>query len=137
MAALKAPEVYQGGDWLTWRPTVAKAFDTLDHIEDICQPRPAFGPAANANEVAALFNEIADLGDDLVGDLDAVLADVFPYARADAMHRWLGFEMQLHVNSLRVLACEERDMESPSIGACEEILALSGRIRTLLKQIDQ
>jgi hypothetical protein len=130
---LKAPEVYQGGDWLTWRPTVAKAFDTLDHIEEICHPRPA----TNSTELTALFNEIAELGDDLVGDFDAVLADILPNSRADLTHRWMGFEMQLHMNSLRVLAREEREMEAPSLSACEEIVALAARMRGLLKQIDQ
>lgn len=133
---LKAPEVYQGGDWLTWRPTVAKAFDTLDHIEDICHPQP-IARTANAGEMAALFNEVAELGDDLVGDLDAVLADIFPHARANTTHRWMGFEMQLHMNAIRALAREEREMETPSMAAREEILALAARIRNLLKQIDQ
>lgn len=134
---LKAPEVYQGGDWLTWRPTVAKAFDTLDHIDEICHPQPTFTSAMNAAEAAALFNEIAELGDDLVGDFDAVLADIFPHARADTTHRWMGFEMQLHMNTLRVLARDEREMEAPSLIACDEIMDLVTRMRTLLKQIDQ
>jgi len=135
---LKAPEVYQGSDWLTYRATVARAFDTLDHLVDVCHPHPGFSAvAASADADAALFGEIADLCDDLSGDLDAVLADLFPHARMDAIHRWMGFEMQLHLLAVRTDARRERDAAAPSLSAIDNILARTARLRALLRKVDQ
>ncbi|HEU0118753.1 MAG TPA: hypothetical protein VFR09_08990, partial [Alphaproteobacteria bacterium] len=37
------PEVYQGNDWLTYRWSVAQAFDTLDRVRDVCRHTPEIG----------------------------------------------------------------------------------------------
>jgi hypothetical protein len=135
--ALRAPELYQGGDWLTYRATVAKAFDTLDHLEDICHPRATFSAPVSTAELTTLFGEAAELCDDLSGDLDAVLADLFPHGRADAIHRWMGFEMQLHLNAMRAEVRKEYNTAAPSLSVLDEIAALAARIRALLRRIDQ
>ena len=51
----KALEVYQGSDWLTYRWTVAQAFDTLDRMRDLCRHSPEMltPSAAHARAFAA------------------------------------------------------------------------------------
>jgi hypothetical protein len=146
---VKAPEVFQGSDWLTYRWAAAQAFDTLDRIRDLCLQMPAFGtppqaPGARAPryempepEVADVFGYIAELCDDLAGELDAVQADLFPHMRNSMAMRWAAFEMRLHLKDLRARAMQEAEGE-PSAGSPNEaIVMLAGRIKDLLKQIDQ
>jgi hypothetical protein len=146
---MKAPEVYQGSDWLTYRWAAAQAFDTLDRIRDLCLQMPAFGMPPQAAgtqtpryempepEVADIFGYIAELCDDLAGELDAVQADLFPQLRNNMALCWSAFEMRLHLRDLRAQAVKEAEGEM-SIGApTDGIVALANRIKDLLKHIDQ
>ena len=41
----KPVEIYQGSDWLTYRWSVAQAFDSLDRIRDLCLQMPVIAVA--------------------------------------------------------------------------------------------
>jgi hypothetical protein len=145
----KALEVYQGNDWLTYRWPVAQMFDTLDRVRDLCHstthvgalshlpatPMPRFDMAED--ERLDLFVCIIELCDDLSGELDAVQADLFPHLQKDVAHRWMGFEMRLHLNEMRQVALTEHRAPDPTDNATDTILALASRIRDLLRSIDQ
>lgn len=149
--AVKAQEVFQGNDWLTYNWSVAQMFDTLDHVLDICnhmpigdgviasQSRPA-SASDDENDVADardLFACIVELCDDLGGELDAVLADLVSY-RTDMMaQRWIGFEMQLCRYATRQRALNEHRLPHPTPTAIPSIMAWALRMRELLRQLDQ
>lgn len=152
-----APELYQGSDWLTYRWPVAQMFDTLDRIRDLCHsaarpgvtpklmsaPNPLFDKVFDQTEEEApdLFLCIAELCDDLMADLDAVLADLFSFLQNNAAHGWMGFEMRLHLREMRENAlirhmALSQDTKSDANNV-DEITALAARIRDLLRAIDQ
>jgi hypothetical protein len=147
----KAPEIYQGGDWLTYRWAVAQAFDTLDRIRDLCQHAPQhFGSVLpqlsgsglprydmQDDDMTDMFAGIVELCDDLSGELDAVQAELSPYTHSSITTRWMGFEMRLHLNDMRQAALYEHQSLDPSTTAIDSIAALAARIRDLLKHIDQ
>jgi hypothetical protein len=146
----KAMDVYQGNDWLTYRWSVAQAFDTLDRIYDLCRHVPTITsrlPQAPGSglpryeiaeqEIVDMFGCIAELCDDLSGELDAVQADLFSYSQPMTVQRWMGFEMHLHLRQMRQIAWSEHAAEEPSNIALDTLVALNARIRDLLKQIDQ
>ncbi len=146
----KPAEIYQGSDWLTYRWSVAQAFDTLDRIRDLCLQMPvASGAPPGApgsgqpgydvpeEEVADVFGYIAELCDDLTGELDAVHADLFPVIKSNAAHMWLMFEVQQHVKDLHRRAAREAQSEHPAQSPPDAIVALAARVKTILKQIDQ
>jgi hypothetical protein len=146
--AVKEPEIYQGSDWSTYRWHAAQAFDTLDRIRDLCLQMPVVGapPATMAarspyempeEEIADVFGYIAELCDDLSGELDAVQADLFPFLRNNVAHRWLAFEMRLNLGQLRTRALKEAEAGMPSAAPMDAFIALVVRIKELLKQIDQ
>jgi hypothetical protein len=146
---LKAPEVYQGGDWLTYRWSVAHAFDTLDRIRELCRmpllagtfpsmhSASIFRDDTKDEEMADLFAGIADLCDDLSGEFDAVLADLHTFHMNNAMQRWTGFEIRLHLNAIRQQALQEHKASEPLSATFDIIAARIGRMYQLLKQIDQ
>jgi hypothetical protein len=89
------------------------------------------------DEQLDLFVCILELCDDLSAELDAVQADLFSHLQKDTPHRWMGFEMRLHLNEMRRVALAEHEvLESPT-NAVDSILALTSRLRDLLRQIDQ
>ncbi len=148
--AQKAPDVYQGNDWLTYRWPVAQAFDTLDRIRDLCRHAPMIAgslphlPGTSSpryempeEDEIEIFGIIAELCDDLSGELDAVQADLFPYLQNDAAQRWMGFEMRLHLNEMRAVARREHESPDPSDAAIDVLAALAARIRDLLRHLDQ
>ncbi len=147
MPANKPSEIFQGSDWLTYRWTVAQAFDTLDRIRDLClqmpvnvsvpggKDAPRFeGPG---EEVADMFGYIVELCDDLAGELDMVLADLFSLVHGSINYGWVAVEMRMHLKDLRQRALKEANTESPLMAPPDATLDLAARIRTLLKQIDQ
>jgi hypothetical protein len=151
--AEKALEVYQGNDWLTYRWPVAQMFDTLDRIRDLCHsthtvsavlppllasPLPRYEMhEAHDDDRHDLFLCIVEFCDDLSAEIDAVQADLFPYLQKDAAHRWMGFEMRLHLKEMRTIAMMQYKALDPSGNAVDAVLALNARIRDLLRSIDQ
>ena len=146
----KAPAIYQGGDWLTYRLSVAQTFDTLDRVRELCRHVPVAvsnmphtpGLALPRYEMfdeqmMDLFSCILELCDDLSGEIEAVQADLIPHIQNDVPQRWMGFEMRLHLNEIRQLALQEHQSFEPSNAVLDNIAALAARIRDLLKQIDQ
>ena len=143
----KPAEIYQGSDWLTYRWSVAQAFDTLDRIRDLCLQMPVGSGAPPGGgqptyempeeEIADVFGYIAELCDDLTGELHAVYADLFPVIRPNPAHLWLAFEMQQHVKDLHARARKEAAAEHPAQSPPDAIVALAARIKALLKQVDQ
>lgn len=144
----KPVEIYQGSDWLTYRWSVAQAFDTLDRVRDLCLQIPGAagaGPGKSAapryempdEEIADLFGYIAELCDDLTGEIDAVLADLFFQMQSSLANRWLAFEMRLYLGDLRTRAVREAESDAHEGQPLEAIMTLAGRIKSLLKQIDQ
>jgi len=143
----KPAEIYQGSDWLTYRWSVAQAFDTLDRVRDLCLQMPvAVGGTAGkeparfeapAEDIADMFGYVVELCDDLTGELDIVHADIVPPTQANIMQAWIAFEMRLHLCELRRRALKETEVSMPPPGPPDEILALASRIKALLKQIDQ
>jgi hypothetical protein len=125
-------------------------FDTLDRLRDLCHSVSGAGSAlptlAGAHlprydmqddEHLDLFHCIIEFCDDLSGEMDAVQADLFPHLQKDAAHRWMGFEMRLHLREMRALALMEHKMRDAQGSAVDRVLALAGRIRNLLRSIDQ
>jgi hypothetical protein len=145
----KPVEMFQGSDWLTYRWSVAQACDTLDRIRDLCLQMPVAARGSRAvavppggfdipdEEIADLFGYIAELCDDLGGELDAVHADLLPQLQKNVAHRWMAFEMHQHLRHLRQNAVKQAESTAPSHAPPDEILALAARIKALLKQIDQ
>lgn len=148
----KAIQLYQGSDWLTYRWSVAQVFDTLDRIREVCSHAPVAlgiptGASATANmpryelaedELAAdFYGCLIELCDDLVGEMDAVLADLFSAAHHTISQRWMGFELQIHLQACRQQAVQERQNPKPSPAVVDNIMALVMRMRDVLKHIDQ
>ncbi len=160
---LKALEVYQGNDWLTYRWPVAQVFDTLDRVRDLCLQLPSVSnpesaatqsdedvivlqterrqasheayeqdalQAATEEDLSNVFSYVGELCDDLSGEIDTVLADLFPYLQNNLTHRWAGFEMRLYLDELR-------RQTKQSNRSADTIIILAARIKALLKQIDQ
>lgn len=150
----KAVDIFQGSDWLTYRWAAAQAFDTLDRIRDLCLQMPAASGARPGTsnpgrpryempeeEIADVFSYIAELCDDLAGELDAVHADLFPFLQNNMLHRWLAFEMRLYLKDLQQCALGEAKGEVKNEALLsrptDAIIILAARIKDLLKQIDQ
>ena len=143
----KPVEIYQGSDWLTYRWTVAQAFDTLDRIRDLCLQMPVSAGMAPPvgqprfeipdEEVADIFGYAVELCDDLAGELDTVHADLAPQIKCSLPQSWTAFEMRLHLKDMRAAALKEAASSAPLHAPPDPILAHSGRIKLLLKQIDQ
>lgn len=147
----KAIQLYQGNDWLTYRWSVAQVFDTLDRVREVCSHAPvalsisvvtsATGmPRYDLNDdelMADIFGCLVELCDDLAGEIDAVLADLFaPESRATSL-RWLGFEMQLHLQAFRQQVLLERQSVTPAPDTIDRLMNLVTRMRDILKNIDQ
>src|ERR1700691_5921381 len=106
MAATKPVEIYQGSDWLTYRWTVAQAFDTLDRIRDLCLQMPVAAGGSGPGEprfempdeeIADMVGYVVELCDDLAGELDCAQADLAPVIHGGFPHAWTAFEMRLHL----------------------------------------
>src|SRR5579863_5257090 len=145
MPASKPVEIYQGSDWLTYRWSVAQAFDTLDRIRDLCLQMPvaAGGSAPHATQprfevpdedVADMFGYVVELCDDLAGELDTAHADLTPVLQGNLPHSWTAFEMRLHLKDMRASAFKEAAATTPLQAPPDPILALASRIKVLLKQ---
>lgn len=142
----KPTEIYQGSDWLTYRWTVAQAFDTLDRIRDLCLQMPVnAGGALPASQprfdipeedIADMFGYVVELCDDLAGELDCAHADLAPLLQ-NLPQAWTAFEMRLHLRNMRAAALKEAASAAPLQSPPDPILLYAGRIKTLLKQIDQ
>lgn len=146
--ALRAQELYQGEDWLTYRPTVAQAFDTLDRLREFCDDStldsaravmdaPWSAMSRGEETIALLMGSLLGLCDDLDGEIAAVLAELSPILRNDAAHRWVGFEMQMHLKSLRDLAQEEPPQPHALPALMDEIRVTTDYLIASLKKIDQ
>lgn len=143
----KALEVYQGDDWLTYHWPVAQMFDTLDRVRDLCRRLPAAAKhgldmglsryETSEDPGGDLFACIAELCDGLLGELDAVLADLFAPTQCAPASRWAGFEMRLHIADMRAIASASRPSLQAADADIDAIAALAARLRDLLKQIDQ
>jgi hypothetical protein len=147
MPSPKPSDIFQGSDWLTYRWTVAQAFDTLDRIRDLCLQMPVSAagsaPAGQPHfdipeeDIADMFGYVVELCDDLTGELDCVHADLAPPLAGSLPHAWFAFEMWLHLREMRAMALKEANSAAPLQALPDPILAYAGRIRALLKQIDQ
>jgi hypothetical protein len=49
----------------------------------------------------------------------------------------MGFEMQLYLKEMRREASEEQEAQEPSTTVLDTIMTLEGRLRVLLRQMDQ
>lgn len=153
----KAPDFFQGQDWLTHRWPVAQAFDTLDRMRDLCGESVSpklYTLAGNApryesrydlpeGERIDILGGIMELCDDLSCDLDAVYADLIMHLQKDANHRWMSLEMRFYLTEMRRLVLEHCQAPRPGQQKAEaedEILGtlmeLVEAIRHRLKQID-
>ena len=146
MPAAKSVEIYQGSDWLTYRWSVAQAFDTLDRVRDLCLQMPVSASGAGVpshphfepdEEIADMFGYIVELCDDLAGEIDTVHADLATLLLGSMPHSWLAFEMRLHLKDMRTAAYKEAAAATPLQVPPDPILTLASRIKLLLKQIDQ
>ena len=147
----RAIPFYQGSDWLTYRWSVAQLFDTLDRMREICSHSAhkvslSVGMQGTAYPryeipedefVTVVLGYLIELCDDLSGELDAVLADLMPAIQTSLVQRWMGFEMQLHLRAIRQQTLYEQDVHEPSVAVIDTIVALTTRMRDLLKKIDQ
>ena len=133
---VKALELYQGSDWMTYRWPVAQAYDTLDRLRDLCLQRSVVPSQHGAPE--ELLEVVADLADDLAAELASAHADLLPFLQNNVAHRWAAFEMQLYLGEIRELAMPPSG--APIFIAAEfydNLLLLLGRIKDILKRIDQ
>ncbi|MDD3288950.1 MAG: hypothetical protein PHX43_08130, partial [Alphaproteobacteria bacterium] len=90
---IKPQAMYQGNDWFTHRWLVAQAFDTLDRMRDICS-LPSEAEIANLTQARLdLLTVIADLCDDLAGEIAIAEADLLPVFQNRIAQRWTAFEM--------------------------------------------
>jgi len=151
----KVLDVYQGSDWLTERWSVAQIFDTLDQIRELCSlsPRdfsPAPGTAASAKRTADVLVSgdepqsqiemralLWNLCDELSSEIHTAHADLYPVLQAAPPLNWKSFEMRLHLDMLRHCLKPQEENTQLSKTATDTILALTLRMRDLLKQIDQ
>ena len=149
-----ALDVYQGNDWITYRWSVAQMFDTLDQIRELCGLTPGVYaapglpstgkagalavPAGNEPESQVeMLSLLLSLCDDLAGELDIVLADLFFLLQPAPVLQWKGFEIRLHQAQLREQCLSEDNAAGVSKNTIDAIIALTLRMRDLLKQIDQ
>ena len=151
--AEKAPDIYQGEDWVTDRWSVAQVFDSLDRMQDICEhvtqvcaelkidslPTDAtqISEATDLGAVGDLLGELAQLCDCMTGEIDAALADVLGRASVLPVQRWLGYEMHLYLQGARekILGCCQGELLVSS--AIEGLTRQGVLLAVTLKKIDQ
>jgi hypothetical protein len=130
----KSFELYQGSDWMTYRWTVAQAFETLDRMREVCMPLLPQDLEAEPYAYDSL-GLIADLSDDLFSEFEIVTADLFPVLQANVAHRWAVVEMRIHFDRLRLLCLEDHNNNAhDQLAQAADLLQ---KIKLLLKRIDQ
>lgn len=129
--ALKAYEAYHGHDWLTYRPSVAQCYDTLDRLQDFLQPNDVAGDVAQLQEMGGL---VLDLCDDLAGELEVALADLAPWLQNQVGKRWTVVELRGHLAQLRRLAAMAAESETGA--AAPQLDDAIAAIKASLHQID-
>jgi hypothetical protein len=130
---LRALEIYQGGDWFTYRWSVAQAFDTLDRVNDMCLSHP--WEHEHAPDADGIISGISDLCDDLAAELASVEADLQPFLQNSTALRWQAFEMRLYLGEIRQLMSKAAQLEQSCL--FDQLLLLTGHIKESLKQLDQ
>ena len=79
----KPSEIYQGSDWLTYRWTVAQAFDTLDRIRDLCLQMPVNVGGASVPAGQPRF----DIPEEDIADMFGVIPQVIPLWSSFILYR--------------------------------------------------
>lgn len=144
----KASQLYQGADWLTYRWSVAQAFDTLDRLHDlcICRARDQFTDLSQLRvdqshdtdihlEDSDVLAGMSDLCDDLMSELAFAEADMQPIIRSNFNLHWATFEMGVYLCEIRKIT-SLHNHEKPQ-NSFDELLALIMRIKENLKRLDQ
>lgn len=134
MTTQRAYQIYQGGDWQTYRYSVAQVFDLLDQLRDVTGMALTGGMPAPFIASTALqpADMLHDLCSDLVGALDLALADLAVQAQTHLPSRWSMVEMRALVGQLPQLVQNgQEDLDNlPGIADRAE------RIRYLLQRLD-
>lgn len=133
----KTTPLFQGRDWVTSRWSMAEAFDTLDHIHDLCV---CFGwndsEGGYENHFEAIPNLMA-LTDDLRGHLAVAVADTIPHGRSASSfeHLWMCFEIEQIFEDIVTKVTDLADDEAHSPLGTMALLA--SRLKDELKKMDQ
>lgn len=134
--ALPAQQIYQGQDWQTHRFAVAQAFDTLDQVRETavmllsCHADDGLSPARFAATPL-----LADLCNDLVGEVELALADLAVTAQQNLPSRWLMVELRALVRQLPPLA--HRAEHEADLDLIPQLADLAERARYALQRVDQ
>lgn len=134
--ALRAQQFYQGNDWQTHRYAVAQVFDTLDQVRETtlmllsCQTADGMTPTRFAATPL-----LADLCNDLAGEIELALADLAVTLQQHIPSRWLMVELRTLVRQLPALAY--RAEHESDLDLIPQLGDLAERVRFVLQRIDQ
>lgn len=124
---------YQGGDWFTYRWSVAQAFDTLDQVELLCVSRPWGEDESSLVQVREVLTAIVQLARDLVGEIAIVEADTLSVPNRSFAQKWAAFEIRQHLDLLKKTAASGGEELSSLFEALGAIVA---SIKERLKIMD-
>lgn len=128
--------LYQGEDWFTQRLPVAKVFDTLDRMQDLCAQADEEETAETALQREILAS-LAFLSDDLASDLSVAEADLLPSYQNNLAQRWALFEMRAHLARIRQVTMLADDEAVEADLVFDHLGALVSSIKDGLRRLDQ
>ncbi len=136
-ATHQAHQFFQGHDWQTHRYVVAQAFDTLDQVRETallllsCQnDSHHLSPARFAATPL-----LADLCNDLVGEIELALTDLAVTHQQNLPNRWMMAELRTLTRQLPALA--RRAEHETDLDLIQQLGDLAERVRFVLQRIDQ
>ena len=135
---LPAPKLvlYQGDDWYTTHWSVAQVYDTLEQMREICLLDEQGETEGEPQAQRDLLEAIADLTDDLDGELDIVGADLMPLIQKNLAARMAIFEAQAYLDMLRRQLRPNVMSVAFSATVFEDVARLVAAIKDVLKKID-
>jgi hypothetical protein len=127
---------YQGNDWFTQRWSVAQAFDSLDRMREVC----LFNNDGDDRRLMEARHEMlavmAELIDDLTGELALAEADLQPVLEAQMPALWTFFEMHLSLDMIRRLTSPMTLSMPETSDLFDHLLQLVTQIKDGLKKVD-
>lgn len=131
----KQTHLYQGRDWLTYRWTIAEAFDAVDRMHDLCISQEWADAEVLADIDSSILSLLVDFSGDLYGYVLTACADTIP---ASALFGSVQLRLQ-HAEILwwlSLLADQVFAMTEDQPPHLEEIVLTLGEIKRLLGTID-
>jgi len=133
-----APFFYQGSDWVSYRQSVARAFDSLDRLRDACLSRGWVDETKQAGSLGlSLRSILTNLGTVLYGQLAAVATDTIApdSLTGDFKQSWGAFELRRRLIELTAHLAKLTDSNAKD--ACDALAITVSGLRESLKRLDQ